>query len=190
MALCKHNQNNEEKRYTYSFVEEPICVNVSQNTEDDSCEYKSYYDDIPYEYGTKEYQEELNRRFREDMRKYNEEYNHNYVQPYSFTEQIKNIDKLNVLDRIDLACGIALVPCAVGITFAWLFVGVIINCAFWALNFWVFSGDLRFGCEWMLIPFTIILDLVIFFGGWIIFKKWWFLILAISFGLALWVFNM
>lgn len=188
MSVCHHNQNNnEEKRYTYTLVEEPICVNVSQNTED---ECRSYYGDIPYEYGTKEYQEELDRRFKEDMRKWREDIISEQAQPYSFTEQIKNIDKLNLSERIDLACGIALIPCAVGITFAWLFVGVIINSAFWGLNFWLLSGDFIGDVEWLVIPFTIILDLVIFIGGWIIFKKWWFLVLAISFGLALWVFNM
>lgn len=202
MSLAQGNQRNDEgkeKRYTYTFVEEPLDVNITQDVEDteedDSDEIT--FDDIPYEEGTEEYREELDRRFKNWLiRRKNEilrehpEYAPDYVKPYSFVDQIKNIDKLNLSERIDLACGIALVPCAVGISFAWLFAGVIVNSAFWALNFWVFSGDLRFGCEWMLIPLTIILDLVIFIGGWIIFKKWWFLILAISFGLALWVFNM
>ena len=41
--------------------------------------------------------------------------------------------------RIDLAALIALIPCGIGITFAWLFVGVIINVAFWAFNILAFT---------------------------------------------------
>ena len=140
-----------ENRPTYTFVNEPIYVNVETDNE-----YEDDYDD--------------------------EDDDDDGNEPAGFLE---TIDK-----RIDTAAKVALIPCGIGITFGWLFAGVLVNCAIWAINIFVFTEPL-YDSEVLFIGVpTVFIDFLILSAGFIIFRKWFFLILAISFGLAMWCFNL
>lgn len=92
--------------------------------------------------------------------------------------------------RIDVAATVALIPCGIGITFGWLFAVVLVNCAIWAINIFIFTEPLYDYEVWLLGVPTVFIDFLILSAGFIIFRKWFFLILAISFGLAMWCFNL
>lgn len=97
----------------------------------------------------------------------------------------------NTIDkRIDVAATVALIPCGIGITFGWLFAGVLVNCAIWAINIFIFTEPLYDYEVWFIGVPTVFIDFLILSAGFIIFRKWFFLILAISFGLAMWCFNL
>ena len=153
MSLPRRNNKVEqpkeecENRPTYTFVNEPICVNVTTDNE--------YEDD-------------------------DEDDDEN--EPAGFLE---TIDK-----RIDTAAKVALIPCGIGITFGWLFAGVLVNCAIWAINIFVFTEPLYDYEVWFIGAPTVFVDFLILSAGFIIFRKWFLLILAISFGLAMWCFNL
>ena len=141
-----------EERTTYTFVNEPIYVNVAKN---DDCNVD------------------------------------NIVNKYEENEGGNSNSVWNTIDkRIDVAATVALIPCGIGITFGWLFAGILVNCAIWAINIFIFTEPLYDYEVWFIGVPTVFVDFLILSSGFIIFRKWFFLILAISFGLAMWCINL